>query len=91
MSAGRFALDTNVAIHYLAGQAEVRDRIETSSSRFALGFATVGELYFGAYKLTRVAENRARVDEHVASFDVLLEPIDVTHELRDQHNSIQLP
>ena len=59
---GDFLLDTNIAILFLASDAVVRHRVESAGS-VAVAFAALGELYFGAFKSARKAENLARVEQ----------------------------
>ena len=60
--AGDFLLDTNIAILFMASDPTVRARVESAGS-IAVSFAALGELYFGAFKSARRAENLSRVEQ----------------------------
>ena len=67
---GRFLLDTNIVIALFANEAAVQQRLAEASEVFVPSIV-LGELYYGAYKSTRVTENLARIDDFVASSTVL--------------------
>jgi tRNA(fMet)-specific endonuclease VapC len=67
---GRFLLDTNIVIALFAREAAVQQRLAEASKVFVPSIV-LGELYYGARKSTRVAENLARLDEFVVSSTVL--------------------
>ena len=54
---GRFLLDTNVIIAIFAGEPSILKRLE--AAEIFLPSTALGELYFGARKSNRVAENLA--------------------------------
>jgi tRNA(fMet)-specific endonuclease VapC len=68
--AGSYALDTNVVIAFLSGDTGVRQRVSEASAVF-LPAVVVGELYFGASKSLRAAENTARIDRLAATLGTL--------------------
>ncbi len=70
---GRYLLDTNIVIALFAGELPVLSRIDLAESVF-IPSIVLGELYFGAFKSARAAENVARVDELAALRAVL--PVD---------------
>lgn len=57
---GRYLLDTNIVIALLRGEPAVTARLETATQVFVPSIA-LGELYYGAHKSGRPAENVARV------------------------------
>jgi tRNA(fMet)-specific endonuclease VapC len=59
---GSYLLDTNIIVALLGGDALVRARLESAEEVF-LPVVALGELYYGARKSSRVAENLARIDE----------------------------
>ncbi|WP_322091558.1 type II toxin-antitoxin system VapC family toxin [Paraburkholderia bannensis] len=69
----KFLLDTNAVIAILKGDPNVLARLQAHSpSDFGLPSIVAHELYFGAYKSHRSAENVARVSAlqfEVVSFD----------------------
>lgn len=59
-----FLLDTNAVIAMLKGNVEVHGRLKQHSpDHYAISVVVAHELYYGAYKSVRVAENLARLDE----------------------------
>jgi tRNA(fMet)-specific endonuclease VapC len=67
----RFLLDTNIVIALLEGDTLVEQRCEEAEAVFVASTA-IGELYYGAYKSGRMAANIARVEEFVATINVLV-------------------
>ncbi len=67
---GRFLLDTNIVIALFAEEAAVQQRLAKAHEVFVPSIV-LGELYYGAHKSARVAENLARLDDFVASSTVL--------------------
>ena len=67
---GRFLLDTNIVIALFAEEAAVQQHLAEANEVFVPSIV-LGELYYGASKSARVAENLARLDEFVASSTVL--------------------
>lgn len=68
--AGSHLLDTNIMIALSAQDAAVQKRVDDSSEVFYASIV-LGELYHGAYKSGRVAENVQRVDIVAVSATVL--------------------
>ena len=68
--AGRFLLDTNIVVALLAGEPAVRDQLQQADEIFVPSIG-LGELYFGAYKSSRVTENLARLADLAAHSTVL--------------------
>lgn len=66
----KFLLDTNAVIGIIAGNGGLISRLsEHVPSDFAVSSVVMYELYWGAYKSEKVAENVARVD--ALRFEVL--------------------
>jgi len=57
---GRFLLDTNIVIAIFANDASVMESLETASEVF-VPIIVLGELYYGAQKSSKVAQNIARI------------------------------
>jgi tRNA(fMet)-specific endonuclease VapC len=67
---GRYLLDTNIVIAIFANDPGVQTGLANASEVF-ISSVVLGELYYGAYKSTRVADNIAKVSEFAASNTVL--------------------
>lgn len=68
--AGDLLLDTNIVVAMVKGEAAVLE-IVGSAERVFIPSIVPGELYFGAFKSTRAAENVSRVDELAKDRSVL--------------------
>jgi tRNA(fMet)-specific endonuclease VapC len=58
--AGRILLDTNIVVALFAGEAAVLRELK-GADEVLLSGVVLGELYYGAWKSARFAENVARV------------------------------
>jgi tRNA(fMet)-specific endonuclease VapC len=67
---GRFLLDTNVVIDLLVDRDHLAERV-AAADEVLLPVVALGELYYGARKSARSAENVGRVDEFAARNSVL--------------------
>jgi tRNA(fMet)-specific endonuclease VapC len=67
---GRYLLDTNIVIALFADESAVKDRLGEAEEVFVPSIV-LGELYYGARKSRRVAENMARIDDFAARNVVL--------------------
>ena len=67
---GRYLLDTNVIIDLLANEGVVKTMLLEAREAFVSSIA-IGELYYGAEKSTRPAENVSRIDDFAALTPVL--------------------
>ncbi len=67
---GRFLLDTNIVIALFAEDTAVHQHLSEAGEVFVPSIV-IGELYYGAHRSARVAENLARIGEFVASTTVL--------------------
>jgi len=67
---GRCLLDTNIVIALFGGDSRVREHFAAAEELFTASIV-IGELYFGARKSRRRAENVAQVADFVASSKVL--------------------
>ena len=68
---GRFLLDTNIVIALFAKEAVVQANLADAAEVLVLSIV-LGELYYGAHKSLRVAENVAKIDEFAASNSILI-------------------
>ena len=82
--AGRFLLDTNVAIAVLEDDPAARERIGQADEVY-VSVVALGELYLGARRSGRVTENVARVDELARRTPV----IDCDHDTARQYGIIK--
>jgi tRNA(fMet)-specific endonuclease VapC len=71
--AGDYLLDTNIVIALLEREQSVADRVVVAN-RVAVPVVVLGELYFGAYKSNRRAENIARANNIRSGFSIV--PLD---------------
>ncbi|CAK8723358.1 MAG: tRNA(fMet)-specific endonuclease VapC [Candidatus Electronema aureum] len=67
---GSFLLDTNIVIALFAGDASVMANIAAAEEVF-IPAAVIGELFYGARKSGRPAENAQRIEEFVADNVIL--------------------
>lgn len=67
---GRYLLDTNVIIAFLAREAGIENNLATADEVF-LPVTAIGELHYGARRSGKPGENLARIDELVLSSVVL--------------------
>ena len=67
---GKALLDTNIVIALIANEASIVDKIRLFEAVF-IPSIVIGELYFGAYRSSRVDANIKRVSELAASAQVL--------------------
>lgn len=65
-----YLLDTNAAISLMASEREIRELVAKADEIY-LSSIVLGELYYGAEKSGRVAQNVQRVDELAERFPVL--------------------
>ena len=76
---GRFLLDTNIVIALLAGDGSVLSNLGRAAEVF-LPAVVLGELFFGAAKSARPAENAAKVDRLAASSRIVPCDLEVARE-----------
>ena len=67
---GRYLLDTNIVIAIFGQDASVLTNLKDASEVFVPSIV-IGELYYGAYKSMRVADNILRTEEFVAKNIIL--------------------
>jgi tRNA(fMet)-specific endonuclease VapC len=67
---GRFLLDTNIVIALFAGEAAILERLAGVGEVFVPA-TVLGELYYGARKSARMAQNIARIDEFAGCNKIL--------------------
>ena len=68
---GRYLLDTNILIALFANEATVTDHLREAEEVFVPSVA-LGELYYGAHKLSRVEGNIARINDLASDSAVLV-------------------
>ena len=68
---GRFLLDTNIVIAIFSKEAKVQAYLVNATEVFVPA-VVLGELYYGAYKSSRVTENIAKIDGFAAKNAVLI-------------------
>jgi tRNA(fMet)-specific endonuclease VapC len=67
---GRFLLDTNAVISVFANDAALQARLSGAAEVF-ISSVVLGELYYGAYKSSRVTENFQKINELASRSAVL--------------------
>jgi tRNA(fMet)-specific endonuclease VapC len=78
-ASGRFLLDTNIVIALLDGDETVLSNLDQAPEVFIPAVA-LGELYFGAAKSGRPAENTAKVERFAAGRAIVSCDLDVARE-----------
>jgi len=68
-ASGKFLLDTNIVIALLEGDDEVLSQLGRASE-VSIPAVVVGELFFGAAKSGRPAENTAKVERFAAGIRI---------------------
>ncbi|MEP7364284.1 MAG: type II toxin-antitoxin system VapC family toxin [Acidobacteriota bacterium] len=76
---GRFLLDTNIIIDLLAGAQAVHSHLEEAVEVFLPAIA-LGELFFGAAKSGRPAENLAKIERFASGRAIVPCDLDVARE-----------
>jgi tRNA(fMet)-specific endonuclease VapC len=76
---GRFLLDTNIIIALLAGDDAVLSNLDLAAEVFVPAVA-LGELFFGAAKSGRPAENTATVERFASGRAIVSADFDVARE-----------
>jgi tRNA(fMet)-specific endonuclease VapC len=78
-ASGKFLLDTNIVIALLEGDETVLEQLDRASDVFIPAIA-LGELFFGAAKSGRSAENTAKLDRFAAGSSILTCDVQVARE-----------
>lgn len=68
---GRLLLDTNIVIAVFAKEDKVQAHLVSATEVFVSAIV-IGELYYGAYKSSRVTENIAKIRQFAANNTVLV-------------------
>ena len=76
---GKFLLDTNVVIAFLAGEPAIRQLLAEAEDVF-VPIIALGELYFGARKSGQVEKNLTRINEFVINCSILVCDTDTARE-----------
>ncbi len=67
---GKYLLDTNIVIALFQGEQPILDKITQFKSVFTPSIV-VGELYFGAFKSSKIKENVTRINEFALKNEIL--------------------
>ena len=78
-ASGKFLLDTNIIIALLGGDAAVLSKLDQVSEVFVPAVA-LGELFFGAAKSGRPADNAATVERFAVGRTIIACDLDVARE-----------
>jgi tRNA(fMet)-specific endonuclease VapC len=76
---GSIALDTNIAVLFLAGDSIIRRRIAEAES-IAISSVVLGELFFGASQSSNLDENMRRVEDLASRFPVIDIDVETFHK-----------
>lgn len=97
MSGSSYALDTNIVIALMNNDTDVARHL-TSASTFVIPSVVIGELYFGAHKSTRVAQNSTRLERFLvgdgardAIRDIDIDTARLYGQIRDDLRAIGRP
>ncbi len=64
-------LDTDICIELLRGNQKVLEKRKEENDSIAVSFMTASELYYGAYKSKKPAENSLRVEEFLLTVNII--------------------
>jgi tRNA(fMet)-specific endonuclease VapC len=78
-ASGRYLLDTNIIIALLAGEDTVLSNLDQAAEVFVPAVA-LGELFYGAAKSGRPAENTAKLERFASGRAIILCDLDVARE-----------
>jgi len=67
---GKYLLDTNIVIALFHGEQPILDKLNQIKSVFTPSIV-VGELYFGAFKSSKIKENVFRINEFALKNEIL--------------------
>ncbi|MEW6066809.1 MAG: type II toxin-antitoxin system VapC family toxin [Nitrospirota bacterium] len=67
---GKYLLDTNIIIALFAKDPQTHTKM-TNAAEVFIPCIAIGELYFGAFKSTKIQENLARLDEFAFNNTIL--------------------
>ena len=81
---GRLLLDTNIVIAFFALEQDILDRMQAAEA-FFIPSIVLGELYFGARKSGKPAQNLMRIDELAAKTAIL----DCNAEIAQQYGQLK--
>ena len=85
---GRFLLDTNIVIALFARDAVIQANLANAAEVFVPSIV-LGELYYGANKSLRLAENVAKIDEFAARNSILVCDTRTAQEYGQIKNSLR--
>ena len=64
-------LDTDICVELLRGNPQVIEKRKEENDSIAVSFMTASELYYGAYKSKKPAENSLRVEEFLLTVNII--------------------
>ena len=76
---GKYLLDTSIVIALFRGEATILTEL-SNAEEVSVCSVVLGELYYGARKSARIAQNLAEVDAFAASNTVLACDIDIARQ-----------
>ncbi len=85
---GRFLLDTNIIIGLFAEDSTIYSRLSYAIEVF-IPCISIGELYFGAYRSTKIQENLTRINEFVRNNTILSCNTDTAKKYGDIKNRLK--
>jgi len=85
---GRYLLDTNIVIALFAGESSIIDRFQYAGELFLPG-VVLGELYYGAFRSSRVDDNIKRIGAFARANVILDCNIDVAVRYGEIKNNLR--
>jgi tRNA(fMet)-specific endonuclease VapC len=76
---GKFLLDTNILIALLNGDEALRSHLVKAAAIYLPAIA-IGELFYGAAKANRPAENNARIENFIFGLEIVSCDLEVARE-----------
>ena len=70
-------LDTDVCIEMLRGNKNVIQKREKEPDSIGISFLTVGELFYGAYKSTKVEHNLMQIEKFLLTVKIVQSDYDI--------------
>lgn len=86
---GKFLLDTNIVIAIFANDSAVINSLANANEVFVPSIA-LGELYYGAYKSSRVETNIPRIDEFADSGSIITCGTETSQQYGKIKNSLRV-
>jgi tRNA(fMet)-specific endonuclease VapC len=83
-------LDTDVCVELLRGNQQVIEKRKEEIDSIAVSFMTASELYYGAYKSKKPAENSLRVEEFLLTVNIIQSNLRITKLFGQLKSRLQL-